>query len=459
MKVLKKYGLNLLIWVILTGIIIVRLTSYGDFKLSIANADTTSYIEGAAAPIVSKDILTRGRLLTTNLLYYLADVQKCKIQALSFPALGAETYRAIQPCFDRIVFFQNILSIIAWGILALVVSKRLSGGYEKLLAVSLITAFGFTPAIADWDSILGSESLTFSLFAISVALVIEVCFNIVAAENNRKYSISITGLAIAALVLLAFTRDANIYMLAVLLVMSIITTIIFPSIRKNKILLISIAVLFTITVVGLQGAMLSRRWEAPMTNVFHDLILPYPARVEFMQSLGMPDPASAEYSKWFIRSAPRAYARYLLFHPRYTLASFTGELGGIFSENAQPYFFSEQTSARKALVATNDILHPTTHLVFVLDILLMAGLIFSAFRRKNNNFTNWVWLGIWLFFSASLTLVVSFFADSIGVTRHTMFAVEMFRLLMWIFLIILFDQANRKDEEVKNSTSQVTLEA
>ena len=78
----------------------------------------------------------------------------------------------------------------------------------------------------------------------------------------------------------------------------------------------------------------------------------------------------------------------------------------------------------------------------------MAGLIFAIFRRKNKNFTIWVWLGTWLFFSASLTLAVGFFADSIGVTRHTMFAVEMFRLMMWVFLIILFDQANRKDEEV-----------
>jgi hypothetical protein len=41
-------------------------------------------------------------------------------------------------------------------------------------------------------------------------------------------------------------------------------------------------------------------------------------------------------------------------------------------------------------------------------------------------------------------MVINFFADSIGVTRHTMLAVETFRLMLWVFLIILFDQANRK---------------
>jgi ABC-type polysaccharide/polyol phosphate export permease len=76
----------------------------------------------------------------------------------------------------------------------------------------------------------------------------------------------------------------------------------------------------------------------------------------------------------------------------------------------------------------------------------MAGLLFSLFRRKNINFTLWVGLGIWLFLSASATMAVGFFADSIGLTRHTMFAVEMFRLMMWVFLIVLFDQSNRKDE-------------
>jgi hypothetical protein len=443
MKFLKEEGINLLVWVILAGMSIARLTSYGDLHLSVANADTASYIEGGTTPVFS---LTKSRLFTTNLFYYLADVQECELQAISYPAIHTETYRAIQPCFDGVSYFQNIVSIIAWGLLALVISKRLKGGYEKLLAVSLITSFGFTPAIADWDSILGSESLTFSLFAISVALVAEVGFRLAEDTDGGKSSIFINVFTIAALTLWAFTRDANIYTLVILLVLSI-STLVVPILRRNKSLPVFIAVLFVIVVVGLQSAMLSRRWEVPLANVFTDLILPHPARAEFMQKLGMPAPASTEYSAWFIEKAPRAYARFLLAHPGYTLTSFSSALGGIFSENIQPYFFSEQTSARKALVAVNDILHPKTHLVFILDILLIAGVIFAAFRRKNKNLVIWLWLGIWLFFSASLTLAVGFFADSIGVTRHTMFAVEIFRLMLWLFLILLFDQANQKDED------------
>ena len=190
----------------------------------------------------------------------------------------------------------------------------------------------------------------------------------------------------------------------------------------------------------------------PLTNSFSEYILPYPARVSFMENLGMPDPASTTYAEWFNENAPRAYARFLLFHPGFTLTSISSNLGGIFSENIQPYFFSEQTSIRKTLIAVNDILHPNTHLVFILDILLITGLIFSAFRGKNRNSTIWAWLGAWLFISASVMLVINFFADSIGITRHTLFSVELFRLMLWLFLIILFDQANRKDEELLTSS-------
>ena len=282
--------MSLLVWLILAGMIYVRLTSYGDLHLSVANGDTTSYIEGGTAPLFAKDMLTRSRLFTTNLLYYLADVQDCELEVVSYPAIQTETYRGIQPCFDKIMLFQNILAVIAWGLLAWTVSRKLKGGYEKLLAAVLITAFGFTPAIADWDSILGSESLTFSLFAVSLALVIEIYFMVAEGKFNGKYSIVVTALAIAALAFWALTRDANIYMLLVLFVMSIFSAIAVSKVRKNRNLLISIVVMSIVTVIGLQSSMLSRRWEVPLANVFNDLLLPHPARVEFLQSLGNAQP-------------------------------------------------------------------------------------------------------------------------------------------------------------------------
>lgn len=434
--------MNFLVGFVLAGMIFLRLTSYGDLKLSVANGDTASYIQGGAAPLFARDMLTRSRLFTTNLLYHLADVQECEIRVVSYPAIQTETHRGIQPCFDRIALFQNILAVIGWGMLAWTVSKRLSGGYEKLLAVILIPAFGFTPAIADWDSILGSESLTFSLFALSLALVIEVYF----ATAAGKSSVALSALTVVVLSLWAFTRDANIYTLAVLLGMSILALVAAPGLRKNKRLTTSLVVVFIVTLVGLQSAMLSRRWEVPLGNVFNDLLLPHPARVEFLQGLGMPDPDSAAYLEWFSQKAPRAYARFLLAHPGYAASAFVAELGGIFSENTQPYFYADEMPVRARLNAINDILHPKTQLVFILDILLMAGLFVAAFRKKSLPYVGWLWLLTWLTLSAALTIGVGFFADSIGVTRHTMFAVETFRLIFWLSLLVLLDHVNRSGD-------------
>ena len=444
MNIPQKYGMTFLVWVILAGMAFIRLTSYGSINLSVANADTPSYIDEAAPPLLARDMFTKSRLFTTNLVYNLAKVQECELTAISHPALGLETERAVQPCFTRIVLFQNLLSVIAWSVLALAVANRVAGGFEKLLSVIIIPAFGFTPAIADWDSTLGSESLTFSLFAISLALLLKVCFKAASDERDGSNSTLLTGLTLTALFLWTFTRDSNIYAIAILFVFAIISFAIFPRIRKNKSLIIISTVLLVITILGLQSAMESRRWKKPLTNVFAEYILPFPAREEFMMGLGMPDTKAAEYPIWFKESAPRAYARFLIAHPGYTFTSFTSNLGGFFSENIQPYFYSEQTTVRKTLIALNDILHPNTYLVLVLDLLLILGLAFSAFTRKNSDLTAWVWLGAWLIASATIMMVINFFADSIGVTRHTMLAVETFRLMLWVFLIILFDQANRK---------------
>ena len=444
MEFIKKQGANLLVPLILACMVIIRLTSYGNLSLSVANGDTSSYIQGGEAPFLSKGMFTKSRLFTTNLLYYLADVQECKILALSYPAIQKETYRVTQPCFDRIVFFQNVVSAIAWSLLALLISKRLHGGYEKILAVVLITAFGFTPTIADWDSLLSSESLSFSLFALCLSLIVEVGFRVAFGNSPGKRSIILYCLSITILGLWTFTRDTNVYAVAILLVLST-SILIFPLFRKNKIFLGFVAIIFIFTVLGFKSATESRRWEVPLGNVYTDLILPHPSRVEFMQKLGMPAPDSSDYSTWFVEKSQQSYSLFLLSHPGYTLSSFTSGLVGIFSENIQPYFYSEQTPARKTLIVVNDILHPKTHLVLFVDILLVTGLFLSAFRRKNRYFTVWVFIGIWLFLSASITLAVGFFADSIGVARHTLFAVELFRFVLWLFIIILFDHVNRNE--------------
>ena len=158
-----------------------------------------------------------------------------------------------------------------------------------------------------------------------------------------------------------------------------------------------------------------------------------------MRGLGMPDPNSPAYEEWFNEKATGAYGRFLLSHPGYAASTLGANLASLFVDNSQPYFLEEKSNARALLVQIGGLLHPTTHLILFLDAILLINLLVSAFNKNGQAVFIRAWLGLWLFVSASATLFISCFADSIGVARHTLLSVEMFRLMFWIFLIFTID--------------------
>lgn len=439
MSFIKRSWEWFLLLPILACMVALRSYAYGDLRLAVATTDTASYIESARTPL-TQNTLTGVRLFTTNLLFKLTAGDDCASPPFSIPARGEEIYRSRQPCFDTIILIQNIFSMIGWGLLAIVLARRLAGFYSKLLVMVLIPAFGFTPRIADWDSILGSESLTFSLFAIALACLLEISFQIFATEGNffRKWLLPL--LTTVVLILWVFTRDANIY---TLIILSILAVPLFMSQRiwKQKQLVLTILGLALISIIGMQSATASGRWKTPLTNVFNDLILPYSTRETYMRDQGMPDPGSSVYEEWFKEGATRAYGRFLVSHPGYVAATLIPNLEPLFTDNSQPYFLNENSTLRNSLLVAGNIMHPTTYLILILDILFLIALLVSALNLRGQREIIWAWFGLWLFISASTTLFISYFADSIGVTRHTLFSVEMFRLMFWLFLIVLIDIA------------------
>src|SRR5271157_863140 len=154
-----------------------RVSFYGDLRLSIGMNDTESYINSASAPLFSWQLFAGQRLFTTNLIYKLADnPQGCKLAKISYPTKGS--VRDIQPCFDKIALLQNLLSIFSWCYLAWTASRWLKNPFTKITSVILILAFAYTPQIAEWDSVLSSESLSVSLFVFAFALLQEIAFRV-----------------------------------------------------------------------------------------------------------------------------------------------------------------------------------------------------------------------------------------------------------------------------------------
>ncbi len=174
----KRILLNLTVALILAIGIWFRISQYGDLRLSVGMPDTHTFVESANNSLLSFNDFSSRRLFTTNLLYRLSLGKECPPPIVSIPFEGNEIDRSITECFSNIALIQNLLSLIGWSVLALTTARWIKSPIYKILSITTILSFGFSPQIAEWDSILSSEALSISLLVITLALLLEIAFRI-----------------------------------------------------------------------------------------------------------------------------------------------------------------------------------------------------------------------------------------------------------------------------------------
>jgi len=240
MKAIRTHGVSATIFMIMVAAIILRLYLYGDPRLSIGMGDTTSYIQSSRAPVLSWASLTGRRLFTMNLVYHIFvnNPNNCPLPVMIDPSKQRQASLELQSCFDMIALLQNLLSMIGWSFLAWVMSSRIKTPLYKILITIIILSFAMSPQIAEWDNILSSESLTLSLFAICLALLIEIAFQLFGDlnGNKRKIYIMLAGWLIV-FSLWIFVQDANLYFAPIALIL--LTPFMIKDHLKNKALLIA----------------------------------------------------------------------------------------------------------------------------------------------------------------------------------------------------------------------------
>jgi len=433
---------------VLLAVIWLRISSYGDFRLSIGHADTPSYIASSRSPLFSWKIFAGTRLFTTNLLYKFAnDGIECPLIAISNPALGLEGRLRLQPCFDKITTLQNTLSITSWCLAAWLLSRRLKHPFLKFASALLILAFAFTPQIAEWDFILSPESLTLSLFVAAFALLYEIGFRI-AETKDRIISRSTLALISAWLIVFigwVFIRDVHLYAVPVTLALTGLL-LLDSKFRKNRTLLALVLLLAGIFILGSKSAQDSlRATHYPLEHAFEAYIFPHPSRVDFMEGLGMPERDSPDFQAWFDANATRVYGLFLISHPRFVLATLWNDLFYLSSDFEQPYFKADEVIWRETLLKIGEFLHPQTTAVYLIDLLLLVTLYVKAIRLRTPTLTTWAWLGTWFFLCSTATLLPTFFGDTVGTRRHIFPSVEMFRLFLWVFLMPYLDRFAETD--------------
>jgi hypothetical protein len=416
---------------------VIRIFIYGNPGLSIAGSDTLSYVESSRVPLFSSELMTGRRLLTTNIIYKIFEPKEGFQIIVNGSIFTAK--REFQPGFDRISVLQLIMSILGWGFLTFTISEYIKNPYMKLLSVFTIVVFAFTPQMADWDSILMSESFTFSLFALQLALLTKIAF-LIYQDTNSKISIYIILWSITYF-LWTFLRDTNLF--ASFVTIGMIAILLFSAkYRKNKYLYSILAFITAILILGLITSSHSTRSLVQMVNIYNDDLLRSPASVSTLKELGMPTPNSEEYKIWFQENSSKTLMKFMLIHPGYPIFKLMKDFPPAFTEIKQTYFkVPGYNPTRDLLMTLGNAFHPENTTPFLLDLLLLFGLILIAAKNVNPSSRPWAWLGIWLFLTASMTLIPTILGDTWALNRHALFSTMIYRLFMWVFTIIIMDIA------------------
>jgi hypothetical protein len=454
---------------------VVRLLGVGDPRLSVATSDTYKIIRASRIPLPTWDFLTSNRTPTVALIYKILEpAEGYSIVRVSQPAVsGTDNLSAHQGLY-RVANFQVALAMLSWSTLAVVIARHLRYPLAKILGALLVLLLATSPQLADWDRILMSESISFSLFALVLALTLEMSIRIAHIGRQQRFQNSLlAGTWLIAVLFWVFSRDSNAYLLPVTIGMLLLALLV-PRLRQQLALmplLIIIALLSVMLVIHSVTLHRSDRWVNPFLNNLIHNVLPYEPRVAFFERHGMPvtDELLAfqtsrgnergflelqTFMQWVEARGDSTYTLFLLNEYQWTLTTLVDNLDMLFSENIQPYFRKVDEGSLPWLSSIGDQLHPTSASTILLDAVLTLAVWIAAFRSRDRTILTIGWMFVWLILAEFAMLFVSFHGDSLGVTRHTIAAVMPFRLSLWMLSVFALDQSISLAGLRKSSRSQ-----
>jgi len=460
---MTKLWVVIAIVAVVVFLLFVRLTAYEPIGVSISTYDTNAFIAAGRISFLSPEFFTSDRPATIGLFYKLLEPGTgYRITALSSPAEDIYQAPAIQPGLERVAIAQGLLSISAWLLLAVVVARRLANPGLQILAVLLVLGFGFSPAIAEWDSVLLSEPVSLFFFVILLAISIELMPRLL-TRSQRPNSWTSTFLVLWSIVsvLWVFARDTNAYLLLIVIAGLIAFLIMqwrrkitsLPNTQALVFASLGLTLLFLVHNFTLQQ---SGRWINPFfNNILHN-VLPFPDRVAFFESKGMPitdevwalrnSPGNEdgffqirELMAWTTAHGTSTYVRFLLAYPGWTLAKFFSGVEVAFSENRQPFFFPNEDRTTPAIQYVGDLFHPRSSSVIWVVLIETAVYGWLALRKGQKGSISLFLMFSALFFGEILMLFISIHGDALGIVRHTMGSVMPLRLSVWLLPPFILD--------------------
>ena len=435
-----------------------RIVCYGPMNDSVAVQDTESYFEAAAMSPFSLSFFEQQRAPTYPLLIKISNPSlEHELTQLSEPYFETQPRLAVQPGTETLVRNQTVISILCWILCAILVASSFNGVFTKALSVFLILACGFVPQIADWDSILSSESLSFSLFALMLGLLFKVFPD--GKEDRLRTWLACFGLCLVCF-LWVFTRDTNAYFAILAGIMLIVTGIIFWIRRKGQRVSSILCGFFLIGIFFFhQGTFrVSERWMLPLLNNLTENVFPYEERAAFFAEHEMPTDeeilelsGSAEYNNiyenekfihWARRFGLNTYQEFLLSMPLWCVSQVWENLDSFFEENRQPFFYGSKEQRPHWAEKPGNLLLPLSAAVILIDLLLLILVAVKGGKTGTLNDARAFWVLLTLFLGGGLMMSLSYLGEVRSVWRHVLGGVTVFRLMLWLSIAALFSGSN-----------------
>ncbi len=359
-------------------------------------------------------------------------------------------YRMLDGDSERIVRAQWIASILAWGFLGLscaLATRSRIVGVAILVLTTLLSASG---PISSWNTMMLTESLSLSLLALLVGASLWLV---------QRPGVVTAGAVIVIATLCAFSRDTCAYLLLMLAVIFLFAIWPARNMARRALLLALALSLVGIWAGSVRSAADGRRWLVPFYNILSERILPYPERVRFFASSGMPVSDSvralagrgpfgkemdlgegsgiAALREWTHSHGQPTYARFLLLHPAYLLMEpLTGFWGRVASRlDKAPGGFKMGVVGH----AASTLRRPIYFLpAFVLVALATAAAAWIAFRRKAPQ----LWVPVVMLILTPGHVLISWHGDACEVGRHSIVAIAqaaLGTLLLALFAIDLLE--------------------
>jgi hypothetical protein len=238
---------------------------------------------------------------------------------------------------------QLLLSVAAWLWLTFEVQRSVSQRALRAAAVAGPLLLSLTPVVAQWDATVLSESLSLSIGAAVVALLLRLV-----RQPSRLTAVALVATSLCW----AGTRDTNTYvLLAALPACGLVTAL-----RSRRRLGFAVA----IAAVGLLGFSMwssssPRRWELISVDLVNERVLGDPAALSYFKAHGMPtppdlrtrmfservpfsrfqrDPKLATFRHWLLADSRSTYIGYLRTHPHASLVTPLKRIDELNSANA-----------------------------------------------------------------------------------------------------------------------------